>query len=69
MQARVTTPASVPVSELLRSRREGKTQRTMLVKLKTQIFIVLQGVGGGGGLAVSLRMKVWVTGQHDWQQF
>ena len=68
MQARVTTPASVPVSELLRSRREGKTQRTMLVKLKTQIFIVLQ-VGGGGGLAVSLRMKVWVTGQHDWQQF
>ena len=68
MQARVTTPASVPVSELFRSRREGKTQRTMLVKLKTQIFIVLQG-GGGGGLAVSLRMKVWVTGQHDWQQF
>ena len=67
MQARVTTPASVPVSELLRSRREGKTQRTMLVKLKTQIFIVLQG--GGGGVAVSLRMKVWVTGQHDWQQF
>ena len=65
MQARVTTPASVPVSELLRSRREGKTQRTMLVKLKTQIFIVLQG----GGVAVSLRMKVWVTGQHDWQQF
>ena len=68
MQARVTTPASVPVSELFRSRREGKTQRTMLVKLKTQIFIVLQ-VGGGGGLAVSLRMKVGVTGQHDWQQF
>ena len=66
MQARVTTPASVPVSELFRSRREGKTQRTMLVKLKTQIFIVLQG---GGGLAVSLRMKVWVTGQNDWQQF
>ena len=65
MQARVTTPASVPVSELFRSRREGKTQRTMLVKLKTQIFIVLQG----GGVAVSLRMKVWVTGQHDWQQF
>ena len=51
MQARVTTPASVPVSELLRSRREGKTQRTMLVKQKTQIFIVLQG-GGGGGLLV-----------------
>ena len=49
MQARVTTPASVPVSELFRSRREGKTQRTMLVKLKTQIFIVLQGGGGGGG--------------------
>ena len=69
MQARVTTPASVPVSELFRSRREGKTQRTMLVKLKTQIFIVLQGGGGWGGLAVSLRMKVWVTGQHDWQQF
>ena len=69
MQARVTTPASVPVSELFRSRREGKTQRTMLVKLKTQIFIVLLGGGGGGGLAVSLRMKVWVTGQHDWQQF
>ena len=65
MQARVMTPASVPVSELFRSRREGKTQRTMLVKLKTQIFIVLQG----GGVAVSLRMKVWVTGQHDWQQF
>ena len=50
MQARVTTPASVPVSELLRSRREGKTQRTMLVKQKTQIFIVLQGGGGGGGV-------------------
>ena len=29
MQARVTTPASIPVSELFRSRREKMTLRTM----------------------------------------
>ena len=65
MQARVTTPASIPVSELSRSQREEKTLRTMLVKryLKTNIYIFT-----GEDLAVSLRMRVCVTGQHDWQQ-
>ena len=61
MQARDKTSASIPVSELSRSRREEKTLRTMLVKIskETNIYSFT-----GADLAVSL----CVAGQQVWQQ-